>query len=103
MSQEVATGKAFAELIGAQLDEVKAQIAAVEAHAKGTHAQTEINAISAARATSDHIEKRLRELKTITELKTAEKLKSEIESQVAKLKTSLTAVAEKAKGKAAAR
>lgn len=103
MNPEAATLKAYEDRIKAQLDEIKAQIAALEAHARGKIAEHEIAAITAARTASDHIEKRLPGLKTVTELKMAGQLKSEIESEVAKLKASVAELTAKTKGKAAAK
>jgi hypothetical protein len=86
--------KAHEEKISAQLHEVKALLETVEAHAKKNKAQTEIEKINAFKAKKEEIEKKFHDhLKTAGEAVVALKIKSEIEPELAKLKSSLEEVA----------
>jgi hypothetical protein len=85
--------KAHEEKIGAQFHEVKALLEAVEAHAKKNKAQAEITKIDALKAKKEEIEKKFHQhLKTAGEAVIALKVKSEIEPELAKLRSSLEEV-----------
>lgn len=86
--------KAHEEKFNAKLHEVKALLDAVEAHAKTNQAQSEIERFNTLKAKKEEIEKRFHHhLKTAGEAAVALKIKSEIEPELAKLKTSLEEVA----------
>ena len=78
--------KAYAEKLGAQLEEAKSQIRAIESHHKGKEAQAKIDAL---KTKAQEIEKKHDTLKTIGEVSTAAVIKSEIEAHLAKLKGEL--------------
>ena len=72
---------------------VKALIEAAEAHAKQHKAQSEIERINAFKAKKEEIEKKFHHhLKTVGEVALALKIKSDIEPELAKLKSSLEEV-----------
>ena len=96
MSEQSAGIKAFEEKVSAQLQEAKAKIDEIEAHAKGKVAQAEIDAINSLKAKRQEIEKKRHELKTAGDTK-VEHLKSEIETEMARYKTSLSELATKLK------
>lgn len=92
--------KAYAEKLGAQLEEAKSQIQAIEAHHKGKEAQAKIDAL---KTKAHEIEKKHHTLKTIGEVGTAAVIKSEIEAHLAKLKGELEQFNTKVQSRAAAR
>jgi hypothetical protein len=86
--------KAHEEKIGAQLHELRALLEAVESHAKKNKAQTEIDKIHEFKAKKEEIEKKFQHhLKTAGEAALALKLRSEIEPELTKLRSSLEEVA----------
>jgi len=87
---------AYEEKIDAQLQQAKAQLAEFEARAKGKKAQTEIDTINHLRTKHREIEKKRQDLKTIGEAK-VKHFKADIETEMAKLKTSLAELAMKLK------
>ena len=100
----VAEVKAYHEKVNAQLHEAKALLDGFEAHAKGKHAQSEIDAISHLRKRHQEIEKRVHDdLKTTGEVAVAAKVKSDIDAEIMKFKDSITQLAAKAKSQSAAR
>ena len=90
--------KAHAEKLGAQLEEAKSQIRAIEAHHKGKEAQAEIEAL---KTKAREIDKKHHALKTAGELAAAAAIKGEIESSLAKLKAGLEQFGTKSKSHAA--
>jgi chromosome segregation ATPase len=90
----IADVKAHEEKISAQLHEAKALLEEVEAHARRKKAQAEIEKITGLKSKKQEIEKKLQQLvKTGVEAKAAVQVKSDIEAEVAKLKTSLGEIA----------
>jgi hypothetical protein len=90
----IAEIKTHGEKIGAQLHEAKALLKEVEAHARRKKAQAEIEKITGLKSKKQEIEKKLQQLvKTGLEAKAAVQVKSDIEAEVAKLKTSLGEIA----------
>jgi vacuolar-type H+-ATPase subunit H len=100
MNGQSATIKAFEEKLSAQLQEAKSQIDGIEARAKGKMAQAEIDAINGLKTQRQEIEKKRQDLKTSGEAKAAQ-LKSEIEADMARFKTSLDQLGTKVKSQAA--
>jgi hypothetical protein len=100
VSLESAGIKAFEEKVNAQLQEAKAKIDEIEAHAKGKLAQAEIEAIKTFNVRRQEIEKKRQDLKTVGEAKAAQ-VRAEIESDIAKLKASLDQFSAKVKSQAA--
>jgi hypothetical protein len=100
MNGQSATMKAFEEKLSAQLQEAKSQIDGIEARAKGKMAQAEIDAINGLKTQRQEIEKKRQDLKTSGEAKAAQ-LKSEIETDMAKFKTSLDQLGTKVKSQVA--
>jgi len=96
MSTHNTTIKAYEEKITAQLQQAKAQLAELEARAKGKVAQAESNLIHDLKTRHREIDKKLHELKTIGDAN-AEQVKAEIDAHVDKLKSSLTELASKLK------
>ena len=92
--------KAYGEKLGAQLEEAKSQIRAIEAHHKGKEAQAKIDAL---KTKAQEIEKKHHTLKTIGALATAAVIKSEIEAHLAKLKGELEQFNTKVQSQAATR
>jgi hypothetical protein len=88
--------KAYGEKISAQLQQVKSQIEAFEGRAKGKMAQAEIEAINHLKTNQHEIEKKRQELKT-SDGTNVDQIKSEIDAEVAKLRTSLEQFAAKFK------
>jgi hypothetical protein len=89
----IAEIKAHEEKVNAQLHEAKALLEAAEAHAKKNMAQAEIDRIKAFKAKREEIEKKFHQhLKTAVDAAVALKIKSEIEPEIAKLKSSLQEV-----------
>ena len=92
----IAEMKAYQEKVNAQLQEAKAVLNGLEAHAKGKLAQSEIDAINRLKAKHQEIEKKVHhDLKTAGEVAVAAKMKTDIDSEVAKFKTSLDQVSAK--------
>ncbi len=96
MSSPNVTIKAYEEKIGAQLQQAKAQLAEFEAHAKGKIAQAEIDALQRLKTKHHEIEKKHQELKTVGDAK-FEQVKTDIDTHLANLKTSLAELATKFK------
>jgi hypothetical protein len=95
--------KAYQEKINAQLREARALLDGVEAHGKGKLAQSEIDTISRLKTKHQEIEKKVQhELKTAGEVALAAKVKSSIDAEIAKFKTSLDQLAAKEKSQATA-
>jgi hypothetical protein len=94
----IAEVKAYQEKINAQLHEAKALLDGFEAHTKGKLAQSEIDAISRLKAKHQEIEKKVHhDLKTAGEVAIASKVKSDIDGEIAKFKTSVAELSAKAK------
>jgi ribosomal protein L9 len=94
----IAEIKAYQEKINAQLQEAKAVLNGLEAHAKGKLAQSEIDAIARLKAKNQEIEKKVHhDLKTVGEVAVAAKVKADIDADVAKFKTSVDQLAAKFK------
>lgn len=86
----IAEVKAYQEKVNAQLQQAKAVLNGLEAHAKGKLAQSEIDAINRLKAKHQEIEKKVHhDLKTAGEVAVAAKVKTDIDSEVAKFKASL--------------
>ena len=86
----IAEVKAYQEKVNAQLQQAKAVLNGLEAHAKGKLAQSEIDAINRLKAKHQEIEKKVHhDLKTAGEVAVAAKVKTNIDSEVAKFKASL--------------
>jgi hypothetical protein len=99
----IAEIKAYQEKVNAQLREAKASLEGIEAHAKGKLAQSEIDAISRLKAKHQEIEKKVHhDLKTGGEVAVAAKVKSSIDAEITKFKTSLDQLAAKVKSQPAA-
>jgi ribosome-associated translation inhibitor RaiA len=102
MSDQSVGTKAFEEKVSAQLQEAKSQIEAMEARAKGTMTQAEIDAINGFKQKRQEIDKKRQDLKISSEAKAAQ-LRTEIDAEIAKLKTSLEHFSTKVKSRAAAK
>lgn len=100
MSEQSAQIKAFEEKVSAQLQEAKTQIEGIEARAKGTMAQAEIDALNGIKTKRQEIDKKRQDLKTSGEAKAAQ-LRTEIEADMAKLKVSLDQFGAKVKSQSA--
>jgi hypothetical protein len=99
----IAEIKAYQEKIGAQLQEAKAVLKGVEAHAKGKLAQSEIDTIARLKAKHQEIDKKVhQDLKVGAEVTLAAKVKSDIDAEVTKFKASVDQFAAKAKSQPAA-
>jgi hypothetical protein len=99
----VAEIKAYQEKIKAQLQEAKAVLSGLEAKTKGKLAQSEIDTISQLKAKHQEIDNKVhQDLKTGGEVAVAAKTKSDIDSEIAKFKTSLDQLVAKAKSQSAA-
>lgn len=96
MSTQSVTTKAYEEKISAQLQQAKAQLAELEARAKGKMAQGEIDTINHLKTKHQEIDKKRQELKTIGDAK-VDQVKAEIDAEVAKIKASLAELATKLK------
>jgi hypothetical protein len=95
--------KAHEEKISAQVHEARALFDEVEAHAKKNKAQAEIEKLNALKTKKQEIEQGWhRHLKTAGEAALALKIKSEIEADLAKFKSSLEEVAAKLKSQPSA-
>ena len=94
----IAEVKAYQEKINAQLHEAKALLDGLQAHTKGKLAQSEIDAISRLKAKHQEIEKKVHhDLKTAGAVAIAAKVKSDIDADITKFKTSVDQLAAKAK------
>lgn len=94
----IADIKAHEEKISAQLHEAKALLEEVEAHARRKRAQAEIEKITGLKSKKQEIEKKLQQLvKTGIEAKAAVQIKTDIEAELDKLKTSLGEIATRLK------
>ena len=90
--------KAYQEKVDAQLHEAKALLDGFEAHVKGKLAQSEIDTISRLKAKHQEIDKKVHhDLKTAGEVAVAAKVKSDIDAEIAKFKSSLAQLAAKVK------
>jgi guanylate kinase len=94
MSTQNVTIKAYEEKISAQLQQAKAQLVEFEARAKGKAAHAEIDIINRLKTKHEEIDKKRQDLKAVGEAK-IDQAKAEIDSEVAKLKTSLADLAAK--------
>src|SRR5215831_3834636 len=95
--------KAYQEKINAQLQEAKAVLSGLEAHAKGKLAQSEIDTIARLKAKHQEIEKKVHQnLKTTGEVAVAAKVKSDIDTEMTKFKTSVDQLSAKIKSQPAA-
>ena len=94
--------KAYQEKISAQLQEAKALLNGFEAHAKGKLAQSEIDTIAQLKAKNQEIDKKVHnDLKAAGAVAVAAKIKSDIDGEIAKFKTSLNQLNEKIKSQPA--
>jgi len=99
----IAEIKAYQEKVNAQLQEAKAVLSGLEAHAKGKLAQSEIDTIARLKAKHQEIEKKVRrDLKTTGEVAVAAKVKSDIDTEMTKFKTSVDQISAKVKRQPAA-
>jgi hypothetical protein len=99
----IAEIKAYQEKIGAQLQEAKAVLNGVEAHAKGKLAQSDIDSINRLKAKHQEIEKKVhQDLKTAGEVAVAAKIKSDIDAEMPKLKAAVDQLSAKVKSQPAA-
>ena len=99
----IAEIKAYQEKIGAQLQEAKALLNGVEAHAKGKLAQSDIDSINRLKAKHQEIEKKVhQDLKTAGEVAVAAKIKSDIDAEMPKLKAAVDQLSAKVKSQPAA-
>jgi|SRR6516162_11048526 hypothetical protein len=99
----IAEIKAYREKINAQLQEAKAVLTGVEAHAKGKLAQSEIDTLNHLKTKHQEIEKKVhQDLKTAGEVAVAAKVKSDIDAEVTKFKASVDQLSQKIKSQPAA-
>jgi hypothetical protein len=99
----IAEIKAYQEKINAQLQEAKAVLNGLEAHAKGKLAQSEIDAINRLKAKHQEIEKKVhKDLKTAGEVAVAAKVKTDVDSEMSRFKSSLDQLSAKIKSQSAA-
>jgi len=99
----IAEIKAYQEKINAQLQEAKAVLNGVEAHAKGKLAQSEIDTLNHLKTKHQEIEKKVHhDLKTAGEVAVAAKVKSDIDAEVTKFKASVDQLSQKVKSQPAA-
>ena len=99
----IAEIKAYQEKVNAQLQEAKAVLNGVEAHAKGKLAQSEIDTIARLKAKNQEIEKKVhQDLKVAGEVTVAAKIKSDIDAEMTKFKTSVDQLSAKVKSQSAA-
>jgi hypothetical protein len=94
----IAEVKAYQEKINAQLHEAKALLDGFEAHAKGKLAQSEIDAISRLKTKHQEIETKVHhDLNTAGAVAIGAKVKSDLDTEIAKFKTSVAQLSAKAK------
>jgi uncharacterized protein YukE len=99
----IAEVKAYQEKISAQLQEAKAVLNGLQAHAKGTLAQSEIDTLNRLKAKHQEIEKKVHhDLKTAGEVAIAAKVKSDIDAEVTKFKAAVDQLSERVKSQPAA-
>jgi len=99
----IAEIKAYQEKINAQLQEAKAVLTGLEAHAKGKLAQSEIDTLNRLKTRHQEIEKKVHhDLKTAGEVAVAAKVKSDIDAEVTKFKASVDQLSQKVKSQPAA-
>ncbi len=99
----IAEIKAYQEKINAQLQEAKAVLNGLEAHAKGKLAQSEIDTIARLKAKNQEIEKKVHhDLKTVGEVAVAAKVKAGIDAEMTKFKSNLDQLSAKVKSQPAA-
>ena len=99
----IAEIKAYQEKVNAELQEAKAVLNGLEAHAKGKLARSEIDAINHLKAKHREVEKKVHhDLKTAGEVGVAAKVKTGIDSEMTRLKSSLDQLAAKIKSQSAA-
>ena len=99
----IAEIKAYQEKINAQLQEAKAVLTGLEAHAKGKLAQSEIDTLNRLKTRHQEIEKKVHhDLKTAGEVAVAAKVKSDIDAEVTKFKASVDQLSQKIKSQPAA-
>ena len=99
----IAEIKAYQGKINAQLQEAKAVLTGVEAHAKGKLAQSEIDTLNHLKTKHQEIEKKVHhDLKTAGEVAVAAKVKSDIDAEVTKFKASVDQLSQKVKSQPAA-
>jgi putative IMPACT (imprinted ancient) family translation regulator len=95
--------KAYGEKVNAELQEAKAVLKGLEAHAKGKLAQSEIDAIKRLKAKHQEVEKKVHhDLKTAGEVAVAAKVKTDIDSEMTRFKSSLDQLSAKIKSQSAA-
>ena len=98
----IAEIKAYQEKVNAELQEAKAVLNGLEAHAKGKLAQSEIDAINRLKAKHQEIEKKVHhDLKTAVEVAVAAKVKTGIDSEMTRFKSSLDQLSAKIKSQSA--
>ena len=94
----IAEVKAYQDKITAQLHEAKALLNGFEAHAKGKLAQSEIDTIARLKAKNQEIEKKVhQDFKAAGAVAVAAKVKSDIDAEITKFKSSLDQLAIKVK------
>lgn len=99
----IAEIKAYQEKINAQLQEAKAVLNGLGAHAKAKLAQSEIDTIARLKAKNQEIEKKVHEdLKTAGAVAVAAKIKANIDAEMTKFKTSVDQLSAKIKSQSAA-
>jgi len=99
----IAEIKAYQGKINAQLQEAKAVLTGLEAHAKGKLAQSEIDTLNRLKTRHQEIEKKVHhDLKTAGEVAVAAKVKSDIDAEVTKFKASVDQLSQKVKSQPAA-
>jgi TolA-binding protein len=87
--------KAYAEKITSQLDQAKGKLQEMEGYFKEKKAAAELETIRSLRTAQKDIERRIGELKTAAEAKTAQ-IKAEIDSSVANVNAKVAQLASKA-------
>lgn len=99
----IAEVKAYQEKINSQLHEAKALLDGFQAHAKGKLAQSEIDTISQLKVKHQEIEKKVdHNLKTAGGVAIAAKVKSDLDAEINKFKSSLDQLTAKVKSQTAA-
>jgi porphobilinogen deaminase len=99
----IAEIKAYQGKINAQLQEAKAVLNGVEAHAKGKLAQSEIDTLNHLKTKHKEIEKKVHhDLKAACEVAIAAKARSDIDAEVTKFKAAVDQLSKKVKSQPAA-
>ena len=96
MSAQNVDTKAFEEKINSDLQQTKTQLGEFESRAKGKMGQAEIDTINRLKTKHQEIDKKRQNLKTVGDAKLGQ-AKAEINTDVAKLKSSLAELATKLK------